>query len=237
MSAVSVVKAERTEVRRLRDAVRRYAEQMREAVVAVRRDAATLERRTREVAEERGRDVAVARRLLDELQSRLRGAESGGGSDVSAEREVAEARAGLARAEAELRRGREAARLAAMVQSDLVQAVQRLDAVVGETASVSSAALASLEAALAEITGDGYLAKLQQGATALGIAARITMAGTGSVQGLDAVSQGRILPHHEPASVAEMRDRQQEHDLELFVDGRDLEMEHEAQGGRNDDDS
>ena len=162
MSGNDQVKAERAALQTLRDAVTRYAEQLRAAIASARRDADALVKRAEEAERKRKADLdravadlkqaeAALARCRDEQQAAaLRG-------EVTAKRRHADERKRL------LGYAKQAVKTAAGARSDLLKVFQAQDPAVGEHSSAAAGALAQIESRLASIDPGSLGAHSAQG--------------------------------------------------------------------------
>jgi len=196
-----VTHAELQAVRELRNAVSRYAGQLRDVMAGVRRDAAIRQQRAQE--------------LVAQRQSRLN----------RAARDLQQAPARVDQARHELDRARKAAQMISAARSDLLKTLQHLEAVVGEQSSVSAAALATLEARLAEIVGG----RLGRALTTLGVAAEVSVASVNVAKLAGDVTQGYLAPAEPPASMSQLQDQQVGHQQELYQESEALRLDRHSE--------
>jgi hypothetical protein len=144
------VKAEISALRLLRDAVTRYAGQIRDAMDAARRDAAALVKRAEEAQQRR-------RSALDQALSGLRRAQAALAA-CRDPRQAAALRNSVIAAKAYADETRQmhayaskAVRIATEAQSNLLKTMQAVEAAVGENTSVATKALTEITEKLVEI--------------------------------------------------------------------------------------
>ena len=214
-----LVKTEVHAVRALRHAVARYAEQLREVIAHARREAAAADTRAQEALS--GRRSELRRReaeLKVALAALARCRENCGGlrQQVSAaERRCAQARQLLEHA-------RRAAGLTAGARSDLVKAMATIEAVVGEHSSISSAALASLDAKLAALPHGslGQAARNFAAGTIIGVKVA-TAAMDASRIGADAAAAFNVNLPPRDTGIAQLVEHQQEQQVDYVIDKPD----------------
>lgn len=192
MAGSETIKAEVQAIRDLRDAVGRYAEQLRAAMAGARRQAAVLTRKAEQVRAQRKAALDHARRDLARTQADLAGCRD--------ERQVAAlqraANVASARAEeaqAAYSRAGQAVRIAEEVQSNLAKTVQALAAVVGQHASVAASILTTLDEKVDKIDVDGSASTRAAGAfRGLAVGMEVLMAAHNFTGIAGDVSQGRL---------------------------------------------
>jgi len=147
-----LIRSEAHDVRALRHAVERYAEQIRETAARARREVAAADRNAQEAVERCRSELRRREEELKRAQAALTQCLRNPRPDSSALRQQADA-AALRRAEAKQRldRARQAAQITSGAQSDLIKALHAVEATVSEHGSVAAAALASLDGMLAEL--------------------------------------------------------------------------------------
>ena len=147
-----LVRAEAHAVRALRHAVERYAENIRETAARARREVAAADRNAQETVERCRSELRRREEELKRAQAALTQCLRNPRPDCSGLRQQTDA-AGQQHAEARQRldRARQAAQITSGAQSDLIKALQAVEATVGEHSSLAASALASLDAKLAEL--------------------------------------------------------------------------------------
>jgi hypothetical protein len=206
------VQAEVKAVRDLRNAVTRYAEQMRETMAAARHDAAALVKRTEANLQQRKSRLERAMRELQQAQAALAACRDPKQS-ATLHRAVVVAKAHADETRQLHAYAQKAARIAAAAQSDLLKTMQALEAVVGEHSSVSS-----LEGRLAEIDIRGSVGTgISRTITAIGVAAEIWMAAANFGRVVGDVSQGRLPTADRLTSISEMRQEQERQEQETYA--------------------
>jgi hypothetical protein len=162
------VKAEVDAVRALAVAVSRYAEHLQNVAASARASARAADALIQAALEERrqhmDRAVAALRRAEDALN---RSAKNCGGLAHAVNRAQKE----FEHAEHEYHQAQRAAGIMATATAKLLRSIHAAEAIVGQQASVSSAALAELAALLAEIAGSGHASWWQNAIVGLGFAA------------------------------------------------------------------
>jgi hypothetical protein len=215
------VKAEVKAVRDLRDAVTRYAEQMRDAMAEARRSAAALVKRTEANLQQRKSRLDRAMRDLQQAQAALAACRDPKQS-AALQRAVTAAKAHADEARQFFAYAQKAATIASTAQSDLLKSTQAIEAVVGEHSSVSSSALASLEGKVTEIDLHEPAGKrISRAITVIGVAAEISMATANFARTVGDASQGHLPTADHPASISEMRPEQARQEQEEFA-GSDI---------------
>ena len=147
-----LVRAEAHAVRTLRHGVERYAEHIRETAARARREMAAADRNAQEAVERCRSELRHREEGLKRAQAALTQCLHSPNPDCGGLRQQAQA-AGERHAEAmqRLDRARHAAQITAGAQSDLIKAMQVVEAIVSEHGSLAASALASLDAKLAEL--------------------------------------------------------------------------------------
>jgi hypothetical protein len=153
------VKAEISALRLLRDAVTRYAGQMRDAMDAARRDAATLVKRAEEA--QRRRRIALDRALRDLQQAQATLATCPDPRQAAVLRKsVSAAKAYADEAQRMHAYASKAVHTATEAQSNLLKTMQAVAVAVAEDASVAAKALAEIAGKLAEIDPGSGLSRV-----------------------------------------------------------------------------
>lgn len=140
----------------LRHGIERYAEHIRETAARARREMAAADRNAQEAVERGRSELRHREEGLKRAQAALTQGLHGPQQDCSGLRQQVQA-AGQRHAEAmqRLDRARQAARITAEAQSDLIKAMQVVEATVSEHGSLAASALASLDAKIAELPRPG----------------------------------------------------------------------------------
>ena len=225
MSGNDQVKAERAALRTLRDAVTRYAEQLRAAMAGARRDADALVKRAAEA--ERKRRAGLDRAVADLEQAEAALARCRDAQQVAALRgEVAAKRHHADERKRLLGYAKQAVKTAADARSDLLKVIQAQDPAVGEHSSIAAGALAQLESRLASIDPGSLGAHAAQGIKGLMVGGAFfadTVTGAGHVANLaQTLASGYESVDGHPATSQEIR-REQAASGNEYLAASDLE--------------
>jgi hypothetical protein len=211
------VKTEVKAVRDLRDAVTRYAEQMRDAMAAARHDAAALVKRTEANLQQRKSRLDRAMRELQQARAALAACRDPK-QEATLRRAVTAANAYADEARQFWSYAQQAARIAATAQSDLLKTIQVLEAVVGERSSLSSSVLARLEGRLAEIDMRGSPRMgISRAITVVRVAAEISMAAPNFAHIVGDALQGGLPTADRFTSISQMQQDQARQQQENYA--------------------
>lgn len=214
--ADDLVKTEVHAVRELRSAVARYAEQLRGVIADARRESAAADTRAQEAVEGRRSELRRRESELKVAEASLARCRENCGrlqqQVKAAERRCAEARQLLEHA-------RRAARITAGARSDLVKTMAAIEATVGEHSSISSAALASLDAKLAALPHGslGQAVRSFAAGSIIGVKV-VTTAMDVSRIGADAAAAFNVNLPPRDTGIAQLVEHQQEQQVDYFID-------------------
>jgi hypothetical protein len=229
-----LVRAEAHAVRSLRHAVGRYAEQMRETTAQARRDLADANRKAQRAVEHLRSELHHREHEVKAAQAALAQCLRSPGADCSGLRDQLEAVAHRRAAEQRLLdRASHAAQIVTSAQSDLIKAMQAVDATVGEHSSTATSALAFLDAKLAELPRLDVGHALRSLAVGAVVGTKIAIAATdiGTALGDAGVPFNINLPARDP-SITVMAEHETQQNL-LYVSEHAAEEAKHGDSGRD----
>lgn len=221
-----LVRAEVKSVRELKHGVSRYAEDLRAATSAIRREATAVERQTAEAVQQR-------RRRLQQAQAEVRGAEDAlarcsEDRTRECERALREARQRSFAAGRRLDVAARAERQTTAEMHDLLRIVGVVEAAVADHSSASTSVLLELEVKLSEITAGGAAAVAKNALVTFGIAAQVIGTGADVAKLAGNVSQGALPTAERITSTSQLQDWLGDRDEQAWAESEVARRKREA---------
>jgi multidrug efflux pump subunit AcrA (membrane-fusion protein) len=205
------VKAEVDAVRALAIAVSRHAEHLGNVAASARSAARAADARVQRALEERRQRLDSAAAALRHAEDALSRCDGNCGGLVQA---VKRSQRQFEDAAHEYQQAQRAARIMATATAELLRSIHAAEAVVGQQASISSAALAELEGRLKEIAGPGHASWWQSAIFGIGA----TLAGISGAGHVAKSLDPFIIPPGNDVTIAQRRDEYLAEQAELWAE-------------------
>jgi hypothetical protein len=206
------VNAEVDAVRALAIAVSRYAEHLQNVAASARASARAADARVQQALEERRTRLDRASGALRQAEDALNHCAQNCGGLAQA---VNRAQKQFEDAKHAYQQARRAARVMETATAELHRSIHAAEAVVGQQAAISSAALAELQARLSEIAGPGHASWWQNAIGGIGIA---VVSVTGASHAASSVINPFIAPPENNVTIAQRRDEHLAEQEQLWVE-------------------